>query len=435
MLKSVHIISQFVVAFFLLFFVNTNLYADVIINVLAVNGSDTAQEKKVEFSLPGELQRDDILDTNGLALDYDLDNAGFYVHGTVQLGPKESKTFKIRIRDKWQMSDEHVNSIIGKIDEAVVNLTDPEKPKSEVNALEAQLKEDLDQIVQLHQSSQTVEQRIDAHRTYASQLKRIEQQALSIDYWQSDPLETVEERIISFNIEIENTSDTIQKAKAKSFLPAEIKPEHLVNREGFEYRFDESKQQPFLFKEEDLEPGQKKKYTVGVKDVWYLPQGHLDYARSQTEQALLELANSKYAETASILGDQIFDGINEIEAIQSQKVAFKEHVSNYRFNKSKFEDVLELLEELEKLLSKYREKLEVSKIKNVMQQIRSLRSLANVSRAIFDKKPKVNAAWKIIGAVMVFLGIITIIYFATWLMRSGREKDVKDVDESDTEEK
>jgi len=57
-----------------------------------------------------------------------------------------------------------------------------------------------------------------------------------------------------------------------------------------------------------------------------------------------------------------------------------------------------------------------------MQKIQSLKSLSRVSQAIFDKKPTVNAAWKIIGSVMIFLGIFSIIHFLTWFIRSSNEK-------------
>ena len=60
------------------------------------------RNSSVKFDLPGELTADDILDTNGLQLDYSVDDADYYVYGDVTLKPKESKTFRIHVKDKWK---------------------------------------------------------------------------------------------------------------------------------------------------------------------------------------------------------------------------------------------------------------------------------------------------------------------------------------------
>jgi hypothetical protein len=62
-----------------------------------------------------------------------------------------------------------------------------------------------------------------------------------------------------------------------------------------------------------------------------------------------------------------------------------------------------------------------------MQKIQALKSLAKVSESILDKKPTVNAAWKLIGSVMLFLAFFTTIYFITWFFRSSREKKQEEI--------
>src|ERR1035441_8077443 len=69
--------------------------ADIYINVVAVNGADAPKNSSIHFNLPGELTAEDILDTNGLQLDYSVDDADYFVYGDVNLKPKESKTFRI----------------------------------------------------------------------------------------------------------------------------------------------------------------------------------------------------------------------------------------------------------------------------------------------------------------------------------------------------
>ena len=58
--------------------------ADIYINVLAVNGSDAPKNSSIKFDLPGELTAEDILDTNGLQLDYNVDDSAYFVFGDVK---------------------------------------------------------------------------------------------------------------------------------------------------------------------------------------------------------------------------------------------------------------------------------------------------------------------------------------------------------------
>ncbi len=86
-----------IAAFFLYLGMHSVVFADVYINVVAVNGTSANKTSSIKFDLPGELTAEDILDTNGLQLDYDVDDANYFVYGDVTLNPKESKTFRIHL--------------------------------------------------------------------------------------------------------------------------------------------------------------------------------------------------------------------------------------------------------------------------------------------------------------------------------------------------
>jgi hypothetical protein len=119
------------------------------------------------------------------------------------------------------------------------------------------------------------------------------------------------------------------------------------------------------------------------------------------------------------------DLITSLQAVKQPDI--QQHIGAYRVNQGRFEQMKKDMDALEKLLSRYRMDLDRSKIKNIMQKIEKLKSFANISEAIFDKKPTINAAWKLIGAVMLFLGLFTTIHFVTWFIRSAREKKQEEV--------
>jgi hypothetical protein len=135
------------------------------------------------------------------------------------------------------------------------------------------------------------------------------------------------------------------------------------------------------------------------------------------------MLRSPFKQTAEDLYNEIInltDLIDSLQAIHQKDI--EQHIGAYRLNQERFLRSKQLLDDLEKLLSRHRSELEKSKIKNVMQKMQSMKSLARVSQAIFDKKPTVNAAWKIIGVVMLFLAIFMLSYTVFLFLRSSREK-------------
>ena len=394
------------------------VWADVYINVLAVNGTERAKDSFVKYNLPGDLTSQDIIDTNGLDLDYNVNDSNYYVHGTVALQPKESKTFRIRVRDVWKLSPAQLDQIKNKIEEGyeqIGKLKDPQQGE----LLKEKLIQRLDFLQEKSSKAETVEKRIDAFRIYSKELQRIENSALAVDYWRSDPSEVKQDKIIHFSIAVENPFDKPRPYKNKQYLPSEIKPEDLVEFEGFEVRFDQEKKQTFLFKEEELQPKEKKKYTIGIRDIWFIAQKDIEYLRQRANYVNDFLKDSRYASTCKFLFDQVNELLKNIEDSQAQKRSnILEHISIFRDNQNIYERAKTDVETLEKLLSAYRENLQKSKVENVLQKVRSLKSFADISKAIFNKAPTESVTWKFIFWVLLFVGFLTSVNFIVWIFRS-----------------
>ena len=181
----------------------------------------------------------------------------------------------------------------------------------------------------------------------------------------------------------------------------------------------------FLFKEEDLGPGEDKKYSIGIQDIWFIPQKDIDYLRSRAKYASDFLSDTKFEESAKILMDQITASLNDLETSQAVQRPILDHISAYRADKIKYNDTEKNVETLEKLLAVFREDLEKSKVENVLQKIQSLKNVSDVSKVMFNKKFEQSSAWSYIGWILLVVGIITVSGFVVSLIRS-KDKVIKD---------
>lgn len=400
-------------------------YADIYINVMAVNGTDSPKNSSIHFDLPGELTAEDILDTNGLQMDYSVDDADYFVYGDVSLKAKESKTFRIHVKDKWMVTPDQVDALKKEIEEGYQSLGKPHDAQK-AQVLKDRLESKIDYIVNLQSTNaDSIDKRIDAYRMYTKEMKRIENSALDVSYWRSDPSETQAPKLIHLTIEVSNPTKLTKHFKHKDYLPQEVKPEDVVEAEDFEVRYDQVKELSFLFKEEDLTAGEKKKYSIGIQDIWNIDQKNIDYLRSRAKYASDFLKDSKFEESAKFLTDRIESNLKSIEASQAVQKPVLDHISAFRTNKSNYNDAEKDVETLEKLLSVFREDLEKSKVENVLQKIQSLKNVSDVSKVMFNKKFESSTAWSYIAWILLFVGLLTLINFVMWLVRS-KDKKIKE---------
>jgi len=400
-------------------------HADIYINVMAVNGAKAPKTYSIKFDLPGELTAEDILDTNGLDLDYNVDDEDYFVYGSVDLKPKESKTFRIHVKDKWMVTQDSADALKKQIEQGYETLGKPYDP-SNAAVLKDHLEKKIDYIVSLQSNNaDSIDKRIDDYRIYSKEMKRILNDALNRDYWRSNPSIAHTPRLIHLAIEVTNPTKVLKHFKHKDYLPAEVKPEDVIEAEDFEVRFDEIKQLAFLFKDEDLLPGQTKKYSIGILDIWSVDQENIDNLRSRAQNAYNFLKDTRFAKDVGILMGRITVNLKAIEDSQAVDRPILEHINAYRVNKVTYDDTVKDVENLEKILAVFREDLEKSKVENILQRMQSLKSLKDISNVMFNKKFESSAVWGFIGWILLFVGGMTLAGYIVALVRS-KDKKIED---------
>ena len=64
------------------------------------------------------------------------------------------------------------------------------------------------------------------------------------------------------------------------------------------------------------------------------------------------------------------------------------------------------------------EDLDRKKVKNVLERLKALRGLQQLSEALFQRRLSMNVTWKIIFGTIGFVGVFTAFHFFIWARRS-----------------
>jgi len=397
--------------------------ADIIINILAVNGTDTAKEKQIEELLPKELKQEDIIDSAGLEIKYDVDTGSYAVVGSVQLEPKESKTLRIRVRDVWIIQPQDIQAIRDQIELNSERVEGSEFAQTAAIKKESLLKR-LDYILnEQENSADNAGQRIDRYRIYEKELNEIRDNAVSIKYWRSKPPSPEEANVFRLILQAENPSpDKAITKEQVHYLPKEVKPEHILETAGFEVRYDALKGQSFLWKEEELQPGEKKRYEISIIDIWKIKQQNIENLRDRTRDTFRFLENTPYKDSAEFLVASIKKNLESVDLSQSLEKDIAQHIMDYRSNIESYGQAEKDVQALEELLEVVREKLVRSRLENVLEKIRSLKNVNDVAKALFEDNPLMNEGGKTIVYIIIGLAGLIIGAFFYWLRKS---KDIK----------
>ncbi len=402
--------------------------AQVAINFIAVNASETAaKEVDVKYFLPEELKPDDVLNTGELDLGYDVDKGMYFVYKKMKFNSKESRTFKVLVKDVWRIEEEEINVLKNQVDENLKLLEGSENYQYAVKARE-HLHQEVDYIYnQQRNYSDNIDRRIEEYRSFKAALETIRNNAYDLDYLEheSKALDEMENRkLVKFIIEVENPQEEKKKIQHKHFLPEEVRADDVVEKRGFEVRFDDKKKRSFLSKEEEFNPGEKKKYEILIKDIWDFPTNKADSLQSRADLAVRELKDTIYEQSAEYLFKIIQTRLNEIKASKLLAQPIERHIGTYRLNEKRYEETKKDVERLEKMMSIVRAKklreMEVGKVQNVLQRLKALRGLAALSEAIFKRGISVTMTWKIIFGTIIFVAMFTTIHFVIWAKRSGK---------------
>ncbi|MDD4900250.1 MAG: hypothetical protein PHG68_06690 [Candidatus Omnitrophica bacterium] len=175
-----------------------------------------------------------------------------------------------------------------------------------------------------------------------------------------------------------------QRVTIKSYLPKETKPEDILDKGDLEVTYDTQQGSYFVFGEYDLKPGETLEKDIELKDIWAIPTNEIESIRLEMIKLEKLLKATEFAERAEFLKNSIDGKLDQISDNQANPPANPErHISDYREN-------LKILESA----------------KADMVLVRGLLSQAKTFPTVM--------IWKMILAIVIFLGILGISFFFIW---------------------
>jgi hypothetical protein len=197
-----------------------------------------------------------------------------------------------------------------------------------------------------------------------------------------------------------------QIVPVKVFLPEEIKPANVLDAGGLNLEFDSHSSSFYVYREGMLlKPGELRVFEVEVQDVWLIPQQQIDDLKQRADILLGSLANSEYHARMKNLAQTIDSALAEVVKTQNDETISKsQHIGAYRINV--------------KTVAKLKE--EISAMEKIIENMQTGPLTPDVfSKSKFKSKvPTRTATWLIIFSVIIFIALLSAVFFFTWYQQS-----------------
>ncbi len=391
------------------------------IKILAVNPSSTQELKTtVAQYLPQEVTPDDILDKENLEIIYDSERKAYLVKKEVELEPQETKTIEIRVRNVWTISSEQLDEIRSQLRQ---NLSSLKQTKYDATGqlLYEKAEETLSQIEENQTKPLGVMQKIDMFRMHVKQLDDLKQNALSLDAMRRIENESKAGiRQVKFKINAENPADEERALQVRSLLPRDIGEKDVLDRGGFTIVFDEDQKVYALQMTDTLAPKEIRQYQVMLRDVWYIPQSEIDQLKNESQKIVKLFAKSPYLSFATKTSESIIQSLDSITALQTEigpdgelEDRMRAYVLNQqrdKFAKRKFKELQDMLSEVE--IIPYVEERPI-----IERLIKKIFDTKNKVKVAMGRQPEKTIYWWFFLGVVLFLAVVTVIFYGVWLKR------------------
>jgi hypothetical protein len=207
--------------------------------------------------------------------------------------------------------------------------------------------------------------------------------------------------IILKTVVVNPSKTKTQTALLKAYLPKEAKPEDIVDLGDLTVDYDITNALYYVYKEFELAPGESVNRSIEIKDIWVISKAEIDALTSQAKKLVEKLKKTAYFDTAITLQKDIESKTSKV--LDKQEKALnalpQTHIAVYREN-------VETLDSIKTILTK----LEGMPIKA---------KVSSIPTAGVGKRISVKVTWWVIVAVIISLGLLSLVFFIIWHRQAG----------------
>jgi hypothetical protein len=424
-------VKQVIICALLFFSFCPNLRAEdnVKITVLAANPDDTSMKAPIIYYLPAEIKPDDVLDAQGMDVKYDADKKSYFLTKEIDLGPKETKSLNVTVKNVWMVRTEEFAAARDSIAQKMQGLAGT-KYEQTSGLLVQKVNDRLDSIENAQKKSRergdSLRKQIELYRANVKQLEQINQEISTIEAIRRAEEESKgETATIKFQITAENPSDETMTMNVQSTLPQEITADDILNKLDFDLIYDDMAQQFSLTKQESFAPKEVKKFTITIRNIWHIPQNELDFMKEQTDRLMENIEGSAFEGYARQNAESIYELLKQIQEqqtlVQDSKL-IEDHQRAYAINSQRLVLIKKKIQELQDLLLDVSEKKDTSVVDQVQNMI--LQKLLKLRDMLLQKlgyKPDRTTTWMIIFGICVFLALLAVGFYMVWLKQIQKE--------------
>jgi len=392
------------------------------IKILAVNPTDAKLNTVVTHRLPPEILPEHIVEKGTMDLKYDPNLVSYYVTSSIDLGPRETRTLNVKVKNVWTLDPGYVDNVQTKLRQTVQALVGT-RFEDTAQQLFDKTMEQMERIMEEQTKEKPIQQQIELYRSHVKQLKQIETGVMSLAALRKMASQTETGiRTVKFRIRAKNPADEQRTMTVRALLPKEITSFDVLNKLDFRLLFDEDEGRFAVEKEDIFAAGEDKVYEIILKDVWYITKEEIDFLRDQSTKILDRFTGSSYENFAKQTVDFILFTLDEVWTLQEEVAsseAIEDRIRAYVINHQRVELVKRKIKELQDLLLEIPVK-RTTEIDQIRQAINEMTKMFDILSLGFS--PDLSTTWWIILGIIGFLIIFSTSFYLVWLFQLGKNK-------------
>ncbi len=397
----------------------------IVLRIKATNPTDRKQAVEIRSSLPPRVGTNDIISLGGLDLGYDVRNSTYFVHKTVDLGPRDGVAFDVNLRDIWRIPEAELGQI-GKHATELVRKLKGSDSHANATALLGEIERSVEGIRKAQAENAVgnvpAVQHINAYESNLNSLKRVQRDVGHLENLvlatgqdtgglmgterleikpQREEIPIGQYKTAVYKITVANPSSARrQTVKIRHELPVEIKVYDVLDSGALEKGTDPDTGASYVFKDGvELGPGESVTYDIKIKDKWDVNEPRLALLERQASNLLIRVvARGKFVGVEDALRAVRAD-LAAIRAEKSPTVVDASYVAFFRAQTDRLELVHQRVQRIES----------------------ALRPITN-RWGFKPSAPTPKTTWLIIYIILGFLAVFSLLFFLRWYGKGKGEK-------------